>query len=257
MPVLTECVICKKQIERHPNQIKKAKYGGTCSKECLRKLQAKMLILGPRFKSGVQSTETGRFISTGRHFIISYTCKQCGKAFKAGRANKRKFCSEDCWATFRGLHPRLCSVADCGNEHFGHGLCRLHHQRKWTKENPEKVKLKSEKDKDAKSDRQYRIKFGIPSVKKGGPPGYAGLEEYNRRLESQNGGCGVCNRKPLSYMRHAVDHNHKTGKLRGLLCAPCNGRVLGRLERYVQYGVTLNKLRLYLEKFDPENPLLK
>ena len=51
------------------------------------------------------------------------------------------------------------------------------------------------------------------------------LEEYDRLLTQQNGGCAICHEgKPRR--RHAVDHNHKTGKVRGLLCGSCN-RALG------------------------------
>lgn len=55
------------------------------------------------------------------------------------------------------------------------------------------------------------------------------LEEYNKMLESQNGVCAIClkpetshsNKKgPIDSLR--VDHCHKTGKVRGLLCSECN-----------------------------------
>lgn len=46
------------------------------------------------------------------------------------------------------------------------------------------------------------------------------VEEYNSLLEEQNGVCAICE----DTYKHAlcVDHDHKTGEIRGLLCKPCN-----------------------------------
>lgn len=45
-------------------------------------------------------------------------------------------------------------------------------------------------------------------------------EQYNDILLSQNSLCAIC-KKPNDKTLH-VDHNHKTGKIRGLLCSGCN-----------------------------------
>lgn len=34
--------------------------------------------------------------------------------------------------------------------------------------------------------------------------------------------CGICRRKPTARRRLDRDHDHKTGEMRGLLCARCN-----------------------------------
>jgi hypothetical protein len=49
------------------------------------------------------------------------------------------------------------------------------------------------------------------------------LEEYNSLYESQMGCCAIC-KKPQSEVkkRFSIDHNHKNGKIRGLLCNSCN-----------------------------------
>lgn len=56
------------------------------------------------------------------------------------------------------------------------------------------------------------------------------LEEYERRLAEQGGVCAICNEAPEGSNRAAkllhVDHNHKTGAVRGLLCIRCN-QVIG------------------------------
>lgn len=77
-------------------------------------------------------------------------------------------------------------------------------------------------------------------------------DDYNKRLEEQNGGCAICHRPPKK-VRLSRDHNHATGKVRGLLCLICNRKVLGVIEKYRIIPEAIIK---YLEKFDPSNPLL-
>jgi hypothetical protein len=47
------------------------------------------------------------------------------------------------------------------------------------------------------------------------------VREYNAMLEAQGGLCSICGRPPRK-RRLAVDHDHVTGKIRGLLCTCCN-----------------------------------
>jgi len=51
-------------------------------------------------------------------------------------------------------------------------------------------------------------------------------EEYESMLSAQSGGCAVCGETNKNRRRLYVDHDHETGKVRGLLCHRCN-RVLG------------------------------
>lgn len=46
-------------------------------------------------------------------------------------------------------------------------------------------------------------------------------EEYEAILEYQGGVCAICDHPPKS-KNLAVDHDHKTGLVRGLLCYMCN-----------------------------------
>jgi hypothetical protein len=48
------------------------------------------------------------------------------------------------------------------------------------------------------------------------------LEQYDAMLASQSGGCGICGRDPSDRISLHVDHDHRTGRIRGLLCFPCN-----------------------------------
>jgi hypothetical protein len=51
-------------------------------------------------------------------------------------------------------------------------------------------------------------------------------------LKDQNGGCAICY-KPEGSRMFDVDHDHKTGEVRGLLCTSCN-RVLGHAKDSVE-----------------------
>ncbi len=62
------------------------------------------------------------------------------------------------------------------------------------------------------------------------------LDEYNALLEAQEGVCAICGQPEIALGRNgrtrhlSVDHDHRTGQVRGLLCHECNVE-LGRFER--------------------------
>jgi hypothetical protein len=67
------------------------------------------------------------------------------------------------------------------------------------------------------------------------------LEKYNQLLEEQFGLCAIClEEKPLH-----VDHDHKTGIVRGLLCSNCNTAVGLLKDDALNIQGAIN----YLEKF--------
>lgn len=46
-------------------------------------------------------------------------------------------------------------------------------------------------------------------------------QEYDEQLKKQNYGCSLCGSK-ATFRALAVDHCHTTGKVREILCSPCN-----------------------------------
>lgn len=61
------------------------------------------------------------------------------------------------------------------------------------------------------------------------------VEDYDRMLAEQNGVCAICRQdEPTAHgrtgtrFRLSVDHDHETGRVRGLLCQKCN-RAIGLL----------------------------
>lgn len=56
------------------------------------------------------------------------------------------------------------------------------------------------------------------------------IEKYDEIYQKQNGCCFFCGRHQSELpIRLAVDHDHRTGRIRGLLCQMCNVS-LGRIE---------------------------
>lgn len=82
---------------------------------------------------------------------------------------------------------------------------RVQSRRRYT-EYPEKTR-----------DRTLRRLYGITT------------EQYDQIFEQQEGKCPVCLRhQDVFSKRLAVDHDHVTGEVRGLLCDFCNSRFIGR-----------------------------
>ncbi len=111
---------------------------------------------------------------------------------------------------------------------------RVYH-KKWRDANPDKVKVPYERK------RAQRLKkFGLT------------LAQFNQMYASQEGLCGICE-EPFKYYALGgptkkeavcVDHNHATGKVRGLLCSSCNLGI-GHLKESKQF--LLNAIS-YIEK---------
>jgi hypothetical protein len=85
-----------------------------------------------------------------------------------------------------------------GNPNWCGGFEKAEYARQWRKRNEAHVR-----------DREYQKRFGIT------------LEEYDELLDKQHGLCAIC-KGTCKRGRLGVDHDHRTGKVRGLLCRKCN-----------------------------------
>jgi hypothetical protein len=71
-----------------------------------------------------------------------------------------------------------------------------------------------------------------------------GAEEFDELVRAQGGICPVCGRENPEH----VDHDHVTGKVRGILCFNCNGG-LGQFRDSID---ALERAVTYLLRHDPE-----
>lgn len=115
----------------------------------------------------------------------------------------------------------------------------------YNKSNPEKHKkyVYNWRDKNPdKTQHMYIIKeYGISS------------DQYKELLTKQNNLCKICKRPETTIdprnkklRRLCIDHDHKTGKVRGLLCQKCNS-MLGFFDDNIQI---LENAISYLKEYD-------
>lgn len=94
-------------------------------------------------------------------------------------------------------------------------FCRNETQKKSRIKCREKLKIRKhfdyEKNKDRYLNAEYKRKYGIS------------LEQYNTLLFFQDDCCAICGTNQSNFSKKlSIDHDHKTGKIRGLLCRSCN-----------------------------------
>lgn len=112
----------------------------------------------------------------------------------------------------KGIIKGICIIEGCENKIKGHGFCVNH------------LALKRN--------------YGIDP------------KEYYEKLKAQNYRCDICGEEETSVAwntnnkvkKLAMDHDHKTGKIRGLLCVRCN-TFLGRINENLDL---LDKMKAYL-----------
>lgn len=101
------------------------------------------------------------------------------------------------------------------------------------RERAKKYWQKNPLPKDIQRERNLKKSFGI------------GIQEYNNLLAQQGFQCAICKVESCASGRNfAVDHDHKTGVIRGLLCKFCN-TALGQFKD--DQKILLNAIQ-YLEK---------
>ena len=107
------------------------------------------------------------------------------------------------------------------------------HKRRQNKEYRKKVKAYKSDPKNKRQTKNMALQrlFGIS------------IEKFDKMLKEQNYVCAICFQKETNLKREnlSVDHCHKTGKVRGLLCSNCNHGIgmlkdnIGILENAIKY----------------------
>lgn len=101
------------------------------------------------------------------------------------------------------------------------------------------VKIYRKQNKDLIHGQTLKRKYGITH------------QDYLRMLDEQEGVCATCGLEESKNLhgRLYVDHNHETGKVRGLLCHQCN-KALGNAQDDATILYNLYKYKLHHDEGD-------
>jgi hypothetical protein len=121
-----------------------------------------------------------------------------------------------------------------GREGGGCRVCRRERTKLQEQKNPEK-KNKRSRENQWKNRNIVNVD-GSPFT----------IVDYDRLYQIQQGRCVICKKHSTEFTRHFhVDHNHKTGEIRGLLCYHCNSAV-----GYYENKELNRKIEQFLKKED-------
>jgi hypothetical protein len=165
---------------------------------------------------------------TGSHILKM--CTKCGETKPLKEFYKR-------WKNLKNRHEQCRS-------------CKLKKRHEWMARRGSDYTTEW-KNKNAKNFEVYHLAQDKYHAKKAG----LSWEEYVRISEEQKGLCGICNQRNIPKLKRRLvfDHDHATGKFRGLICHYCN-IVLGAAKdnpetliaaaKYLEYAS-------YAERFNP------
>lgn len=111
---------------------------------------------------------------------------------------------------------KSCSLAAKAARYRANPEPEIERARRWQRENPERYKLNQRRMRNSpEGKRRQRAghllrKFGMT------------LKQYDAMLEAQEGRCAICTKPPRPDVSLHIDHEHETGRVRGLLCFSCN-----------------------------------
>lgn len=92
--------------------------------------------------------------------------------------------------------------------------CEAEEHRKWRQSNPERYREIYQR---ANHKSNLHSRFGIT------------VDEYDQLVALSDGRCAICGESESRDRRLSLDHDHRTGRIRGFLCSRCN-LVLGQVD---------------------------
>ena len=144
---------------------------------------------------GTENPHTSEFFPFRKGEVLRGECKKCNAEYHVNWSKDNTERSREIKAKWNKANPE---------KHRGDPVKAKKAQAKWRKENP---------GRQARNARRWHLEktYGLS------------LEDYHIMLAKQEGKCSMCgvdnNGKHENFY---VDHDHKTGKVRSLLCKSCN-----------------------------------
>jgi hypothetical protein len=104
-----------------------------------------------------------------------------------------------------GLHSicRPCTAKYAREKYAENPELHREASLKWYRNNPEKARLR-------RRSHTLKANYGLT------------IEQFDAMLASQGGRCAICRCDEPRGVNWHVDHDHATGKVRAILCHPCN-----------------------------------
>lgn len=155
-------------------------------------------------------------------------CLNCRKVFTPSKNDKRiKFCSEKCRCEYRNQVNYMKMYYNKNTDKWKKR--QTQQEYKDSKNEARRIKYRTDEVfRQSVIDRSKQYRIDHPTAKRSqdllSKYGMT-LEEYGDMLEKQDGKCAICGLKAEDNGRYGVlyiDHNHKSWKVRGLLCERCN-----------------------------------
>ena len=153
------------------------------------------------------------------------TCSKCCIEKPRSEFAKRK-------ASLDGLQPscKACKKSEYANWYASNSDVSKKASVSWATKNHKRVRANTVK---WRSENSERVKRNMDAWRKANPEKAKShrlknkfsitLEYFNELLEAQNYRCKICNTDvPRGRGNFHIDHDHLTGKVRGLLCNCCN-----------------------------------
>lgn len=154
-------------------------------------------------------------------------CLNCGNDFIPSKNDYRiKFCCDKCRIEYRNKHDYMKKYYKNNTHRWKERQSTQEYKSNKNNSRNEKYKNDPEfREKVKQKVREYNRKNPDKKLSQHLSEFGLTIDDYNNMMSKQNNTCAICHEKgdmTKKYRQLSVDHDHTTGKVRGLLCSNCN-----------------------------------